>query len=110
MVMRRQVAVPGCVYITPQHSIPGTGTLKIDQLAANQKAKRTYTGNKLVLLKGGNFRAKFEVQNPAKQPAPPGPPIPDTTLQYSGRGMFMTKNTNFEEVNLQLRAHGPNEI
>jgi len=89
-----KVSVPGCTYMTPQYSIPGTGTLKIASLAGNQKATKTQTGGKKVLLKGGSFTAKFEVQSPAKQPPPgPGPPIPDATPQYSGNGMFATMNT-----------------
>ena len=91
-----KVSVAGCTYMTPQHSIPGTGTLKIAALAANQKAKKTQTGRKKVLLKGGNFTAKFEVQSPAQQPPPgPGPPIPDATPQYSGNGMFVNSNLKF---------------
>jgi hypothetical protein len=91
-----KVSVAGCTYMTPQYSIPGTGTLKISALAANQKATKTQTGGKKVLLKGGNFTAKFEVQSPAKQPPPgPGSPIPDATPQYSGNGMFVTTNMKF---------------
>lgn len=90
----KKVSVPGCAYMTPQYSIPGTGTLKIAALAPNQKARKTKTGGKAVLLKGGSFNAIFEVQSPAKQPPPPpGPPIPDATPQYSGSGMFITTNT-----------------
>ena len=92
----KKVSVPGCMYMAGPYSIPGTGTLKIASLAGNQKAKHTKSGGKEVLLKGGNFTAKFEVQNPAKQPAPPGPPIPDATPQYSGNGMFITTNTKFQ--------------
>jgi hypothetical protein len=93
----KNVAVPGCSYMTPQYSIPGTGTLKIAALAPNQKAKKTQTGGKLVLLKGGSFTAKFEVQSPAKQPPPgPGAPIPDATPQYSGSGTFITTNSAFQ--------------
>lgn len=93
----KNVSVPGCSYMTPQYSILGTGTLKIAALAPNQKAKKTKTGGKAVLLKGGNFTAKFEVQNPAKQPPPgPGSPIPDATPQYSGNGTFITFNTKFQ--------------
>ena len=89
----KSVSVSGCVYMTAQYSIPGTGTLKISALAGDQKAKKTRTGGKVALLKGGKFTAKFEVQSPAKQPPPgPGSPIPDTTLQYSGQGMFVTNN------------------
>ena len=92
----KNVSVPGCMYMTPQYSIPGSGTLKIAALAGNQKATKTNTGGKAVLLKGGNFIAKFEVQSPAQQPAPPAPPIPDATPQYSGNGMFMTTNVKFQ--------------
>ena len=38
--------------MTLSHSIPGTGTLKIASLADNQKATKTKTGGKAVLLKG----------------------------------------------------------
>ena len=88
-----KVSVPGCTYMTPQYSIPGTGTLKIAALAGDQKAKKTRTGGKAVLLKGGNFTAKFEVQRPAQQPVPGSSPVPDATPQYSGNGMFVTTNT-----------------
>jgi hypothetical protein len=92
----KQVSVPGCTYMTPQYSIPGTGTLKIAALASDQKAKKTNTGGKAALLKGSQFTATFEVQNPAKQPVPTGPPVPDATPQYSGKGMFITANTKFQ--------------
>ena len=91
-----QVAVAGCVYITAQHSIPGIGTLKIASLAGDQKAKKTKTGGKAVLLKGSQFTAKFEVQSPAQQPPPgPGAPVPDATPQYSGQGVFMPSQPKF---------------
>jgi hypothetical protein len=93
----KKVEVPGCVYIAPPYVIPGTGTLKIAALAGNQKAQKTKTGGKPVLLKGSNFTATFEVQNPAKQPPPgPGSPIPDAAPQYSGSGMFVTMNIKFQ--------------
>jgi len=93
----KQVSVPGCSYMTSQYSIPGTGTLKIAALAANQRATKTRTGGKAVLLKGGSFTAKFEVQSPARQPPPgPGSPIPDATPEYTGSGTFVTTNTIFE--------------
>ena len=91
------VSVPGCMYMTPQYCIPGTGTLKIDSLAGDQKAEKTQTGGKGVLLKGSSFNAKFEVQSPAQQPPPgPGAPIPDSTTEYSGSGMFVTTNSKFQ--------------
>ncbi len=93
----KNVSVPGCMYMAPPYVIPGTGTLKIAALAGNQKAQKTKTGGKPVLLKGSNFTAKFEVQSPAKQPPPgPGSPIPDATPQYSGSGMFVTTNMKFQ--------------
>lgn len=91
------VKVQGCMYMTPVYSIPGTGTLKIDALAGDQTAQHTQTGGKKMLLKGGQFQAKFEVQSPAQQPAPPGPPVPDATPIYSGgSGQFITTNTKYK--------------
>ena len=93
----KKVSVPGCAYMTPQYSIPGTGTLKIASLAADQKAKKTNTGGKAILLKGSTFTAEFEVQSPAKQPPPgPGSPIPDATPKYTGTGTFITTNMKFQ--------------
>lgn len=86
----KKVEVPGCTYITPQYPIPGTGTLKIDTLANNQLAKKTKTGNGLVLLKGGQFKAVFEVQNPAKHPLGT---VDVASKQYFGKGSFTTTNT-----------------
>ena len=92
----KNVSVPGCVYMTPQYCIPGSGTLKIDSLAGDQKAKKMKTGGKAVLLKGSNFTAIFEVQSPAQQPTPAGP-IPDATPQYGGgTGQFITTNAKFK--------------
>ncbi|NER93769.1 MAG: hypothetical protein F6J86_07990 [Symploca sp. SIO1B1] len=87
----KKVIVPGCPYITPQYSIPGMGILSIESLAGNQKAKKTKSGGKPVLLKGGSFKAKFQVATPAQQPSPSGT-IPDATPQYSGSGTFITTN------------------
>ena len=91
-----KVIVPGCVYMTPQYSIPGVGTLKISALGGNQTSRKTKSGNKAIIVKGSTFIAKFEVLTPAQQPPPgPGPPIPDATPQYSGSGNFVTTNTKF---------------
>ncbi len=93
----RQVEVPGCSYMAPPHTIPGVGTLKIAALGGDQKATKTKTGGKAVLLKGSQFDAKFEVQVPAQQPPPgPGSPIPDATPQYAGKGTFTTINTKLQ--------------
>ena len=94
----KKVSVPGCMYTTPIYSIPGTGTLKIATLGGDQKAKKTNSTGKAMLLKGSTFTAKFEVQNPAKKPPSTvgDPPIPDTTTQYSGMGNFVTTNTKWK--------------
>ena len=41
----KQVTVPGCVYMTPQYSIPGTGTLKIAALAGNRQSAHRGSGS-----------------------------------------------------------------
>jgi hypothetical protein len=89
------VEVAGCTYVAGGYVIPGTGTLKIDALAGDQLASKTNTGSKAVLLVGSTFTAKFEVQSPAQQPAPPSSPVPDSTPSYSGTGNFVTTNTKF---------------
>jgi len=89
------VSVPGCMYMTPQYSIPGTGTLKIDSLASDQVATKTNTAGTPAMLKGSQFNAVFEVQAPAMQPTAASP-IPDATPQYSGQGLFITNNTKFK--------------
>jgi hypothetical protein len=91
------VSVPGCTYMTPVYSIPGTGTLAISALAGDQLAPTTKTGDTQVMVKGSQFTAKFSVQAPAMQPPPgPGSPIPDASPEYSGQGSFMTSNTKFK--------------
>lgn len=89
------VSVAGCTYVTMSHPIPGTGTLEISALAGDQQASKTKSGGTALMLVGSSFTAKFSVQNPAKQPAPPGPPIPDPTPQYSGSGTFTSTNSKF---------------
>lgn len=87
----KKVTVPGCLYITPQYIIPGMGMLSIQSLGGNQKAQKTKSGGKPVLLKGRQFQAKFTVMVPAQQPSAPSP-IPDSTPQYSGTGTFISMN------------------
>jgi hypothetical protein len=87
----KKVIVPNCPYMTPQYSIPGVGILSIESLAGNQKARKTKSGGKPVLLKGALFKAKFQVTAPAQQPSAPNP-IPDTIAQYSGTGTFNSTN------------------
>ncbi len=89
----KKVIVTGCLYTTKQHTISGTGTLAIEGLGGDQKAEKTMSGNKPVLLKGGKFKVKFQVMVPAQQSPPgQGSPIPDATPQYSGNGSFETAN------------------
>ena len=89
-----QVAVVGCTYTTSVHAIPGTGTLKIAALGEDQKAAEMKFSGKPVLLKGSKFQAKFEVQNPAKQPPPAN--TPDPTPMHAGPGQFITQNNSFQ--------------
>ncbi|PCK09206.1 MAG: hypothetical protein COA42_04935 [Alteromonadaceae bacterium] len=85
------VEVPGCNYITAVHTVPGSGTLKIDALAGDQLAQKTTVDGTPVILKGSMFTAVFEVQSPAQQPTPTGP-VPDASPKYSGNGNFMNSN------------------
>jgi hypothetical protein len=89
------VSVAGCSYITGSHPIPGTGTLEIEALAADQVATKTKSGDTNVMLVGSTFTAKFTVQSPAQQPTPSGA-VPDATPHYSGTGNFVTTNTKFK--------------
>lgn len=90
----KKVKVQNCAYTALDFIIPGMGTLKIEALGGDQKAQKTKSGGKLVLLVGQQFTAVFEVQSPAKkQPPAPGPLIPDPMKKYSGQGMFTTTNT-----------------
>ncbi len=91
-----QLMVPGCMYTSGPYVIPGVGTLKIDSLGPDQTAKKTKSGRKAIIVKGTTFNAKFEVQTPAQQPSPPGPPVPDSSAQYSGKGHFQTMNVKWK--------------
>lgn len=89
----KNVIVTGVTYMSPVYSIPGVGMLKIDALGGDQKATKTKSGGKAVLLKGSTFTAKLQVMTPAQQPPPgPGPPTPDAMTEYSGTGTFVTTN------------------
>ncbi len=85
------VEVSGCMYLAPPFVIPGSGTIKIKALGSDQLAKKYTVEGKMVILKGSQFEAEFQVQNPAQQPTPSGP-VPDSTPFYSGKGMFITTN------------------
>ena len=83
-----------CTYLTATHSTKGSGMLKIDMLAGNQIATKTNTGDKPVLLKGGVFKARFEVLTPATQPPPAN--TTDPMVVHYGTGRFATKNDKFK--------------
>ena len=85
------VEVQGVVYMTPQYSIPGTGTLKIDALGGDQLATKVTADDTALILKGSTFNAVFEVMAPAQQPSAPSP-VPDSTTSYSGSGNFQSFN------------------
>lgn len=89
------VSVSGCMYMTPQYSIPGVGTLKIDSLADDQLSGKMKSDGKKIILKGNMFDAKFEVSSPAQQPTTSSP-IPDSSSQYSGHGQFASTNVKFK--------------
>lgn len=84
----KNVIVPECIYINPQYSIPGVGILTIESLTGNQKAKKSKSNGKFVLLKGWTFKAKFQVTVPTQQPSTPA--IPEATPKYSGTRIFIT--------------------
>jgi hypothetical protein len=88
------VSVAGCMYMTPQYSIPGSGSITIDALASDQLTEKTNTNATALILLGTQFEAKFSVQVPAQQPG--SPPVPDSTPDYAGKGKFITTNTKFK--------------
>jgi hypothetical protein len=85
------VAVHGCVYLSGVYSIPGSGCLEIAALASDQTARTSKTGGQKLLLVGRSFTARFKVEAPAQQPTPSGP-IPDSMVEYTGEGRFLTTN------------------
>ena len=88
----RNVQSPGCPYVTTTHTIPGTGTLKIDRLGGDQFTQSTTAEGKKVILKGTIFDSVFEVSSPAQQPTNAGP-VPDPVARYSGgKGSFVPSN------------------
>ncbi|QIS23367.1 hypothetical protein [Nocardia terpenica] len=75
-------------YTTPIHTIPGSGTLT---LTPANKTRKTKCEGKAILIKGGDFTAKFDAStNPAKQPG--SPPAPDPQPVKSGTVKFVTTN------------------
>ncbi|QIS23528.1 hypothetical protein [Nocardia terpenica] len=77
------------VYTTSTHTIPGSGNLTLTLTAANKTAKTKCEG-KAILIKGGDFTAKFDVTTPAQQPG--SPPTPDPQQVKNGTAKFVTTN------------------
>jgi uncharacterized Zn-binding protein involved in type VI secretion len=85
------VVVPGVTYMSAAFPIPGVGILTIDSLGGDQKATKTKSGGKAVLLKGSTFNARLQVTVPAQVVSGPTT-VPDASPQYSGTGQFVTTN------------------
>lgn len=88
----QRLRVSGCTYVTPAFPVPGVGILEISALAADQRARKTTSGDQPVLLLGSRFTARFTVSSPAFFPLGP---IPDPTPSYPGEGRFVTTNKKF---------------
>lgn len=86
------VVVAGAVYFTPSFPIPGVGTLTIESLGPDQKAKKGKSDSRLLILRGTKFRARLQVSAPAQVPTAAGT-APDPTPVYNGTGSFLTTNT-----------------
>ncbi len=92
-----QLKVEGCDYTVPAMGLlGGKGTLKILALAPDQRATKTYSNHKPVLLKGSMFQAQFSVTQPAKTPEGVIPPLADTIPLHIGSGSFKTENRKFK--------------
>lgn len=88
----KSVSVSDCNYTAGQFKTPGKGTLKIDGLEDDQKARKMKDGGKAVLLKGSEFKAIFEVTDSAKGPNNTS----DQNKKYMGKGEFTTANTKLK--------------
>jgi hypothetical protein len=94
----KSVVLPGIPYISGSFVTPGTCTLTIQQLGADQLSQKTKIGGKKVIVKGSTFTAKMQVMSPAMQPNPPAPPIPDPVAVKTGTGMFITTNVTVTDM------------
>src|SRR5262249_35744959 len=80
----------GWAYTSGAFFTPGVGNFIIEAFGGDQKAKKTKTGGKAVLLKGSTFTAKFEITTPAVNP---NSGVSDPLPTYSGgSGSFMNTN------------------
>ena len=94
----KNVTLPGIPYMSGSFVTPGTCTLTIQQLGADQKSMKTKIAGKAVILKGTMFTAKMTVMSPAMQPNPPAPPVPDPVATSVGQGMFITTNVTVTDM------------
>jgi hypothetical protein len=75
-------------YTEPPFVLPGTGTLEIDLPPANH-TNPTNNGGTLIIIKGGTFPVRFNVQSPASDPSTGAPdPVPVKV----GTAQFITSN------------------
>ena len=90
----KKIEITNCSYIMPPFTIPGSGTLKINNLTSGQLTQKTKSGNKSLLLEGKLFIALFEVQSPAELPTPPN--TPDPVPLYIGQGKLISGNNKIK--------------
>jgi hypothetical protein len=77
-------------YTSGAFSTPGMGTVSVTLAQAN-KTQSAKDQDKVMILKGQTFQAKFTVSSPAIQPGPS--PVPDPVATKTGTAQFITKNT-----------------
>lgn len=83
----KQVEVPGCLYMAGAF-LNGTGTLTIKTLSGNQLTKKSTSGGKAMILKGGQFKAEFKVVVKAVNSTG----AQDPKSSYNGFGKFVPAN------------------
>lgn len=83
--------VDNCMYTVSGYAAPGMGTIEIYMLAPDQISKKTTTGGKKVILKGGDCIAIFTPKTKAKVAVAPAV-VEDPIPFYAGKGKFVTPN------------------
>lgn len=86
----RKLTPPAAPYTALAFTVPGLGSEAVDKLAPDQTSTDVYCNGKKLLLKGGQFSARF---TPATHAQTPPPSVSDTKPDYEGRGRFETTNT-----------------
>ena len=85
----QSMTISGVQYIAAPYTVPGIGTLSIQQLMPDHYVDSSKSNGKRLIQKGSMFIAKFQVMTPAMQPTVQGV-IPDSTTEYAGHGHFIT--------------------